>query len=363
MTVQWLASPEGQATIAALRGADPLRARHQFPDLDPAKIAAALTQAVHRPDGFPLPLVTPTGIQQSTPMAVALRRARRLALATERVVDAGCGIGLDSWAFQQAGMEVLAYERDPATADIARANLPGVEVVTADVTDVVLPAAPVFVDPARRRGHLDADGRPVRVRDPEQWAPPWSWVRDHAQVARLAPGFRDIPADAEWHCSSIGRSLVDATLWMPPLAHVDRRASVLHGEQWHELAGPTAPSQTGPISEYLIDPDPAIVRAGLVTNAAVECDGHLLDKDLAFLTCETAPAAWLGRAMRVVEEVSLKQVRAACRRLGMERVTLWSRGFTHRPELGLPPGADGIVVAARLGPKRRTRAWIGEPIG
>lgn len=362
MTLQWLAGPDGQATVAALRGADPLRARQQYPRLTAEQLTAALTQAAHRPPGFPLPLVTPEGVQQATPVAVAVRRARRLAQTAERVVDAGCGIGVDTWAFAAAGLEVLAFEQDPATAEIARLNLPGIEVVTADVTGVTLPEAPVYADPARRRTYQDIAGRPLRVRDPEQWRPPWSWVRAHAAVARVAPGLRDLPPDAEWHCSSVGRTLVDATLWQPPRALCDRRASVLHDGRWHELTGPPAPAIPGPAAEYLLDPDPAIVRAGLVTNAALLCGGHLLDPDLAFVTSSRPPPQWLGRAMRVLEEVPLRQVRAACRRHGAQRVTVWSRGFPKRPDVGMPEGRDAIVVAARLGPQRVSRAWIGVPL-
>jgi hypothetical protein len=360
MTLDWLADPDGQAAIEALRGADPLRARQLHPELTAEQVTAALTQARHKPPGFPLRLVTSEGIQQATPIEVALRRARRLAGTATRVVDAGCGIGVDSWAFNQAGLEVLAFEQDPATAQIARHN--GIDVVTADVTTVTLPHAPVYVDPARRRVHHDVQGRPVRVHDPQQWRPPWSWVRQHAAIARVAPGSRDLPPETEWHCTSIDRTLVDATLWWPPRALTDRRASVLHQGVWHELEGPATPSPAGPVLSYLLDPDPAIVRTGLVGSAASLAGGHLLDPDLAFITTGAPPPAWLGRAMQVLDEVPLKEVRQTCTALGIQRATVWARGFTHPPRTGLPQGTDGIVVAARLGPQRAARAFVGRPV-
>jgi hypothetical protein len=365
MDVAWLTSPEGRAAIAALAGTDPLRARAALPHLAAERISEALTQARHRPAGFPLPLVTVDGVQQASPVAVAQRRAARLAASgVTAVVDAGCGIGLDAWAFATAGISVIAYELDATTAEVARANLAGldVQVRTADVTGATLPAgATVYVDPARRRGYQDSEGRPVRVRNPDQWRPPWAWVREHAGLARLAPGFRDLPDGAEWHCSSIGRSLVDATLWLPPHARTDRRASVLHAGVWHELTGPAAPVDAGPVDDYLLDPDPAIVRTGLVTNAAQTVGGRLLDEHLAFVTSSTPPPPWLGRTMRVLDEVPLRQVGAACRARGMRAVTVWARGFDRPPPVGMPQGRDGIVVAARLGPGRTTRAYVGVP--
>lgn len=370
MDIAWLTSDEGREAIARLSHVDPLRARAVLPQLSAEQVSAALSQAHRRPLGFPLPLVTADGIQQATAVSVAQRRAQRLAASgVSTVIDAGCGIGVDSWAFARAGLRVIAYEIDPTTADVARANLADldVDVRTADVTGADLPPGVLFVDPARRREHHDTHGRPLRVRDPEQWRPAWSWVLDQASertvVARIRPGFRDIPDQAEWHCSSIGRRLVDASVWFPPLAQSDRRASVYDGDTWHELTGPALPSRHGTVGTFIIDPDPAIVRAGLVSNAADRARGHLLDPHLAFITCDEPPPKWLGRAMRVLEPTTLKKIRSACLRLGLPRATLWARGFQRPPDIGVPAGQDAVVVAARLGAQRSSVAWIGVPVG
>lgn len=367
MSVQWLASPDGQSAIAALRGADPLTARRRFPDLDPQLITAALTQAKHRPDDFPLALVTPDGVQMATPAAVAVRRAQRLAdQGVERVVDAGCGIGMDAWAFLQAGLQVVAYESDPYTAQIAAANLAGTgaEVINADVTTASLPQGTLYVDPARRRERRDVSGNALRINDPQQWSPPWDWVMQQAAdrpvVARVRPGMRDTPPRAEWQCTSMGRRLVDATLWFPPLATTDRRASVFDGQVWHELTGPATATRVGAAGRYIIDPDPAIVRAGLVSNLADLLHGHLLDEHLAFVSCDEAPPAWAGRAMRVQSEVPLKAISETARRSGITSATVWARGFERVPDIGLPEGAGAIVVLARTGTRRQTRCWIGK---
>lgn len=368
MDVDWLISDEGRAAVAALRGVDPLRAREVVPGLTPQRVADALTQAHHRPDDFPLALVTIDGIQQATPAAVARKRARRLAESGVRtIVDAGCGIGMDSWAFAEAGLHVIAYEMDPTTARVARANLPDVDVRCGDATTAQVPAqATVYVDPARRLPQRDAQGRPIRVHDPQQWQPPWSWVLEQAHqrpvVARIRPGHRDLPDDAEWHCSSMGRSLVDATVWFPPLAAVPRRASVLHGGTWHEVSGAPEPAEIGDAGAYIVDPDPAIVRSGLVSNVANSIGGRLLDPRLAFITVDEAPPAWVGRGMRVLEQTSVKHIARSCRRSGLRAVTLWARGFDTAPRTGLPQGQDGIVVAARIGDDRRSRAWVGTPL-
>lgn len=370
MDVAWLASDEGQAAVTTLTGVDPLRARALLPHLRPEQVSSALTQARHRPPDFPLALVTVDGIQQASPPAVALRRATRLAqTGAKTVVDAGCGIGLDSWAFAQAGLAVVAYEVDPVTAQVARANLHGldVEVRTGDATASVLPHGVLFVDPARRREHADEAGRALRIHDPSQWRPSWDWVLEQSRhrpvVARIRPGHRDLPGDSEWHCSSMDRHLVDATVWFADLALTDRAASVHDRSGWHELRGPPAGGETGEVGSYIIDPDPAIVRSGLVSNAAHAVGGHLVDRHLAFITCDQRPPSWLGRAMQVIEPVTVKRAGATCRRLGLPGLTVWSRGFDRPPRVDVPQSQAAIVVVAALGPERRSQAWIGLPVG
>jgi len=368
--VDWLTSDQGRAAVAALRDVDPLRARSAQPHLSAQQIADALTQAQHRPSGYPLPLVTAEGIQQASPAEVARRRAARLtASGIEAVIDAGCGIGMDAWAFAQAGLRVIAYEADPDTFAVARANLAGTgaQIRHADVTTADLPpGSALYVDPARRLEHRQADGRAIRPHDPQLWRPPWDWVLHQAQqrpvVARIRPGHRGLPEGAEWHCTSIARHLVDATAWFPPLAQVPRRASVLTGPRAHELTGPAVTAAVGPVQRFIIDPDPAIVRSGLVAEAAATAHGHLIDEHLAFITTTVRPDPWLGRCMEVLEQTSLKAAAATCRRLGVSSATLWARGFQRLPHLAMPQGPDSVVVAARIGPDRRTQAWVGRRV-
>lgn len=370
MDVDWLTSDEGRAAVAALIGVDPLRARSHLPAATPEHVSDALTQARHRPADFPLPLVTADGIQQASPVEVATSRALRIAASgVGTVIDAGCGIGLDSWAFAHAGLRVVAFEIDPGTAAVARANLVGldVEVRNTDVLTADLPAqAVLYVDPARRHVHSDALGRPLRIHDPAQWRPAWQWVLDQSRhrsvVARIRPGHRDLPDGAEWHCTSMNRRLVDATVWFPPLARTERRATVLRTTQTHELLASGASPSVGDPGRYLIDPDPAIVRTGLVGEAAVEVSGWLIDEHLAFVTTDTPPPAWLGRSMAVLEQAPLKSIPAVCRRLGIGTATVWARGFERMPSIGVAEGRDAVVVAARLGPRRRAVAWVGQQV-
>lgn len=354
-----------------------MSARRAFPDVPVPQLTAALDQAGLRAKGGRMRLLTDSGLQQATATLVATARARRLSDSGVRdVIDAGCGIGSDSLAFARAGLRVTAFESDERTADIARCNLTGhnARVITADVTSADLPpGAALYADPARRAAHRYPDGQPVRIGDPARWSPPWPWVLAQTAVrptvARTAPGLRDRP-DGEWHCTSVDRRLVDATVWFGDLAAADRRATVIAEGAEHELTGSSRQAATGPIADYLIDPDPAIVRSGLVVHAADIASGLLLDEHVAYITCRAMPPAWLGRAFRVLEEVSVhpKHLRAACQRLGVRTLTVTSRGLDGDPQrllvrAGIATGADATLIVTRIGrPKRHTVAFLARPV-
>ena len=119
---------------------------------------------------------TRAGLEQATRPEVADHHASRfLRAGVHKVVDLACGrIGSDSIAFVRAGLDVVAVDVDPETAEVARASLAGrAEVICADANEVaeelIRPGVAVFCDPARRNDH----GRVWRLEDFE---PRWSTV-------------------------------------------------------------------------------------------------------------------------------------------------------------------------------------------
>ena len=150
-----LRAPEGTALLTELRSYDPAqelatatRLRRSHPA---ALVSAALGQARLRQravakfgaeDAYRM-FFTPNGVEQATRTSVATYRAGRFAAAGVRsVADLCCGIGGDAIALARAGISVLAVDRDPLTAEVARANAAAlgldalIEVRCADVTEI-----------------------------------------------------------------------------------------------------------------------------------------------------------------------------------------------------------------------------------
>ena len=391
-TIRRLAEPAGRALVAelgpyrageALAVLESLRSRGVDPDLAAAALTQARLRDAARPRlGAPADemLFTADGAEQATRTVVADLHAGRFAAAgVRRVADLGCGIGADSLALVRAGVDVLSVERDPITAAVARANLPPApaaqvrcaDVLHTDLSDVDA----LFADPARRAG-----GR--RIQDPERWSPPLSAViglRDGRPMGvKVAPGMnhRDLGhAHARW--VSVDGDLVEAGLWYGAAAPEGpgRGATVVRdGVARHLLERPDAPGAdradapvraagVAPLGEYLIEPDAAVLRAGLVARLGELTGAGIVSADIAYLTTDLPPERWpghddpaaLGTAYRILDVLpfQLKRRRAYRRERDVGALTIKKRGTAVEPEqlrarLGLRGSDPATIVLTRV---------------
>ena len=260
---------------------------------------------------------TRAGLEQATRPAVADHHAQRMVAAgARRVVDLGCGIGTDALAFADAGLEVVAVERDPGTAQVAAANLgERGRVVCADAEQVaaelLTAGTAVFCDPARRTG----SGRLWRVTD---FTPSWDLVTallagDRVAGVKLGPALPHtlVPptAEAEWVTHS--GDTVEVGLWAGPGARPDLDvATLLPGssgegarlEVLRPVPGqPAEPLPVGPVGRYLLEPDGAVIRARGVAPLGRLLGAHLLDPSIAYLTGDTAPDTPFATTFEVLE--------------------------------------------------------------
>ncbi|MFD3313260.1 methyltransferase domain-containing protein [Streptomyces sp. NPDC058694] len=290
---------------------------------------------------------TPNGVEQSTRASVAAYRARRFQeLGVRSVADLCCGIGGDAIALARAGIRVLAVDRDPLTAAVARANAEAlglgelIEVREADVTEVATDAYDaVFVDPARRGGR-------GRVFDPEAYSPPLSWAMRTALEAplaalKIAPGIphETVPAEAGAEWISDSGDVKEAVLWFGTggTGHGGAGsvcATLLPGPR--TLVGRGLPDpQVRPLGRYLYEPDGAVVRAHLVAEVAEELDGGgLIDETIAYITADSLKATPYATAYEITDQLpfGVKKLKALLRERGVGVLTVKKRGSAVEPE-------------------------------
>jgi hypothetical protein len=274
-------------------------------------------------------------LEQSTGQRVAAYHARRLAQLAPRF-DLGCGIGGDALALAANG-PVVAIDRDSVRLQVLRANArilglgARIRPLQGDLLHPGwrLPAmAGVFADPGRRR-----QGR--RVHTSAAYEPPLDHLVGLARAVagmgiKVSPGIDRRETDAlgaEVEFVSEDGDLKECVLWFGALRTTASRATLLPGG--HSLEGAEAPEQPiSPIMEYLYEPDPAVLRAGLVRRLAEQIGAAQVDPQLALLTGDRRIASPFIDANRVVDVLpfSEKTLRAELRRRGVGRVTLKKRG-------------------------------------
>ena len=369
LTPDALAVAEAEADPGSLAAGTRLRERFG-PDL----AAAALTQVTLRRkartkfgDAAAGMFFTREGLEQATRPDVADLHARRFVDAgVRRVVDLGCGIASDAAAFVRAGLEVLAVERDPATAAVARANLAHAvaqaggsvpaEVVVADVADVlavgVEPGAGVFADPARR----DARGRVWRAQDFSPDLTSLLALADGRRVLglKLGPALPHalVPAGAEAEWVSHSGDVVEVGVWSGPGSVPGRRSALLWPAD--RLVGAAVVLDVRPPGAYVHEPDGAVIRAGAAGVLGKRLGAGLLDPQIAYLTSDE-PARTPFATTFAVERVlpyDLKVLRRWVREAGVGRLEVKRRGLDVDPprlrrELRPDGPAEATLVLSR----------------
>ena len=366
--VAFLSSAEGVEAVARL-SERPLTASSRMADVQVARelvgarfAAAALETAVLRRraaskvDFAERGLFTDDALQQATPQLVARHRAGRL--AGRDVHDVTCSIGADLHEIAAVADRCVGSDVDPVRLRMARHNLRGAAaLVQADALRPVTTSAAVLADPGRRAGGQ-------RRWDPKQLDPPLddllSVHSGRDLVVKSAPGmdFDAVPERAEVEVVSLAGGVREATLWFGDLAtpHVRRRASVLAGDgtPWTITDAEPDDCPTREVGSWLVDPDGAVVRAGLVRQYAARHGLGQLDPRIAYLTGDRPPAG--TRAFRVLEQVRHgdKHLRAALRRHDVGRLEILVRGLDVDPDAlrrRLKPRGerDGALVLTRVG--------------
>ena len=331
-----------------------LRAREKFPDADRL-------------------FFTADALEQATHAQPAAYRAGQIAAQAPPgpVLDLGCGIGGDALALARH-RPVIAFERDPARAHLARANVAAlgladrIEVRGDDWTAALaaghLPtAAAAFIDPARRRGGR----RLMRLADLEP-GPVWfARVAAHVPVVavKVMPGIDDAEIPATCGVEFVGHAgqCKEAVLWFGD-APGTRRAAIHVDGTWHTLSASGAHPPVGPLAAgmTLHEPHPAAIRAGAFAELGALLSAHLFDPQIAYLVSSTRATHPLVQSFVIdwVAPFSLKQLNRHLRAEEIGRVELKKRGFPLEPEqlrarLTLAPGgAAAVVFFTRQGDQR-----------
>jgi THUMP domain-like len=301
-------------------------------------------------------LLTDEALQQATAARVALHRARRLAGLV--VHDATCSIGTELAALSGSAARAVGSDIDPVRLAMAKHNVgAAVDLCRADALHPVTRNAVVVVDPARRQG-----GR--RRFRPDDYQPGLGQLLDTYRgrdlVVKCAPGIdfdqlRRLGFDGEIEVTSYRGSVREACLWSAGLAEpsVRRRASMLDNAEQITDADPDG-CPVRQAGRWIVDPDGAVVRAGLVRHYAARHGLWQLDPEIAYLSGDRLPPA--VRGFEVLEQLAFdeRRLRQALAALDCGALEILVRGVQVDPDalrrrLRLRGSRALSVVIARIG--------------
>ena len=267
-----------------------------------------------------------------------IRQYRANLIANQKVLDVCCSIGSDALAFAEAGHPVLGLDIDPVRIAMARYNaeICGVEArfEVADVTHSIPENYNfIFFDPARRT----ADGK--RTFDVESYIPPLSLIHNfHAgEIAvKLSPAVDLRQLDAyggQVEFISVGGDLKEAVLWKNRPQETPKATLITDTIHHFEPDGHDNVA-TVPPKQWLLEPDPSILRSGLVQQFASKLNATLLDETIAYLTMDDPIETLWGRYWRILDWMpfNLKKLRRYLSEHHVGQVTVKKRGFPMSPE-------------------------------
>ncbi|QDT32763.1 class I SAM-dependent methyltransferase [Thalassoglobus polymorphus] len=314
------------------------------------------------------------GLEQSTPEAVANHKAKRFQHATSPIYDLCSGIGSDSIAMASVGKNVHSVDELPVAGirTMLNAAIYGVQdritTEACDVRSLDLGGHWIHIDPDRR----SSQKRAVRLEDYE---PPLEFLQQltestPAGAMKLSPAsnFGGKFQNCEIELISLNGECKEATVWYGDAAgECDWTATILPAgytltaNPWDHYP------RVGELNDYMYDPDPAIVRAGLLDALADQIGLTRLDDAEEYLTSAkliSTPAATPFRVLATLPN-NAKEMRKYFRDHPVGEVEIKCRHVPTnadqlRKKLPLKGHGRATLFIARL--QGKTKAVVAERV-
>src|SRR3989338_8118894 len=226
-------------------------------------------------------------IRWATSEVVAAYRAQRLKCKT--IVDIGCGIGFQAFAFAKTCKKVYAIEIDEEKIELAKKNAvvlgwKNIEFIHGDaLSEKVLKQLKdvdiVFCDPERSPEERQRNVATIKPSIPELLKKYRALTENIA--IEFPPQITEIPFDCEREYLSIDGALNRLTLYFGDLKKCERSAVVLPAGRKLCSSEQATLAETEVLGEYLYEADPAVVNAGLLAELSEETKTGLYGKSRA----------------------------------------------------------------------------------
>ncbi|HBL43932.1 class I SAM-dependent methyltransferase [Gimesia sp.] len=311
-------------------------------------------------------------LEQATPEPVSQHKANRF---SGTVYDFCCGMGGDLIALAEHAT-VMGVEISPVLCQFAAWNSEvygvsgSVSLLNQRLEDIQDRQGRLHIDPDRRP---DSGGKVIRIED---YLPGLETLQElisqfQGGAIKLSPAsnFAGKFPGSETELISLSGECKEATIWFGDLAgeHEFRATAISKTGQIDSIAGHPMDAyvELADPGSYIYDPDPAVVRSGLLDVAAAQAGLSRLDPEEEYLTSAEVVESPFFRRFRILEELpnndreirkyfrsaNFGQLEIKCRRIpvGIEAL---------RRKLSLKGEGAGVLIIARL--QGRSRALVCE---
>jgi len=314
------------------------------------------------PDSLNL-IYTEKGAQQASSKRLALYHAGKLDNYS-RIADLCCGNGIDLLHLAAGKKQVFAVDLDENTLKTAKYNsseFSNIEFILGKAEDFNEAVDAIFIDPDRRTDSI----RTVRV---DNMSPALSDILQLRSITsniaiKLSPAtdyssIKLVDTHTFEFISEDGvlKEILLILLCFGDLAtqNVTRKAILL--PDGIHLSNSDSSIPVVGIQEFIFEPDPAVIRAGLVQELGSEIGYSLIDNHLALLTGKQAVFNNFGSTYKTITSFpyDLKMLHKYCRQQQIGELVIKTRGFPitvekFRHNLKLNGKQKAILFIIRLG--------------
>jgi len=352
-TAKFLVSEKAKAIYSFLdsENADSLAAgkmlRKKFPDLPPEYLSAAVEIVCLRKKGtekFRLAdkmFFVKEALEQASGEKASSHRAERF-IGTGSVCDLCSGIGGDAITIGKNSRNTVCVESDPVRALFCSENLringingSVINGTAENFSESLKDFDAFFMDPSRRKG-----GR--RIWNMDDIEPSVSFILSIIDktpgAAVKLPGFADPETfgnkyEIEW--VSDRDSLKEAVLWCGNLKRAGVTVTLLHkGVSMTDGDLPGDVPYAEKAGKYIYEPDPALIRSGLLGRKTFSLGMHLIDSTIAYTTSDHPVRDPFFTSYSIIEsfKFNLRRLNDALNALDIGNLTVKKRGFPMLPE-------------------------------
>lgn len=254
-------------------------------------------------------------IRWATPDVVAQYRAKRLHCKT--IVDVGCGIGFQTFAFAQHCGHVYAVELDKEKIEKAKRNAAvlGLKNITfihgdalsLEVIKQLKNVDIVFCDPQRLAEETERKTGTIQP-DIHQLLELYGKLTKRIAI-EFPPQIKEIPFDCEREYLSWQGKLNRLTLYFGSLKRAERSAVTLPTEELLVVGEMKKIREVHSPEQYLFDVDPAVTKADLLVELSEKTGTALLQrgKNVVFTAHSLIEDAFLIHAYKLLGVASFEQ--------------------------------------------------------